>query len=173
MHWTHLVFCFTWDSVSIPRIWTSASWKGQFRCKDSEVRIVISAHVSTNSSVTMLFVHTLSFGLCSFIEVCQNMFPISYLKFWFILHVYHPEQNFFLIWWDMSSTVTGKTGPCLTWGPVRATPRCFLLALDSLVCFLLIYIHCPTLVLASSSTESRRLRSEPLYFYHCQRRHYF
>ena len=78
MYSTHLVVYFTWHMFPVPRNWTSASWKGQFRCQDSGIIILLSTPVSSNPSNIVLFVHTLSFGLWSFKEVYQNIcvFPI-------------------------------------------------------------------------------------------------
>ena len=92
MQSTHLMLCFTRDRVSIPKNWTSLTWRGQFECHDSGVMIVTSAHVSSNPSITMVFIHTLSFVFWSFIEVCQN------IHFLFSIKIFGPSSILILSW---------------------------------------------------------------------------
>ena len=73
MHSIHLMLRFTWDRRLITSNWIYASWRDQFRCQDSGVIILMSTPMSINPSITTLSIHTLSFGLWSFIEVCQNI----------------------------------------------------------------------------------------------------
>ena len=61
MHSAHLVFCFTWDMVPVPRNWTSASCRGQFGCQDAGVIIVTFTPMSNSHSVIMLSSHCLFF----------------------------------------------------------------------------------------------------------------
>lgn len=64
---------FTWDKVSIPRNWILTCWRGQSGRQDLGEIIVTSAPVSTKPSISMSFICIFSFGLWSFVAVCQNI----------------------------------------------------------------------------------------------------
>ena len=74
MHSTHLKLCFTCDGVPILINCTFASWRRQFGCTGSGVMILMSTTVSIKPTITMPFICTLSFGLWSFIDVCQHIY---------------------------------------------------------------------------------------------------
>ena len=121
----HFMHCFTWNRVLISRNWVSASWRGQFGCQDSGVMTLMSTPMSSNSSITKLFIHTLSFYCWSFIEVWQNihflfptgifdsyyMSPLSSRTVWLFSE---GTGSFNFISETCSSQWLWMTGPCLT-----------------------------------------------------------
>ena len=49
--------------------------------------------MSSNLSISKVFICTLNFGLWWFIKVCKNMFLIFYRNFWFILNIHFIIQG--------------------------------------------------------------------------------
>ena len=146
------MLCLTRDRVPIPKNWISTSWRGQCGWQDSGVMILTSAPVSSKPVINLPFTHTLSYGLCSFIEVYQNirlLCPLRFLDSFTTFnssfrplllltagmgHSNFPEEACSLQWSEM-------TGPHLPWGPVWGPPLSFPMATGCPVYLLLTYTH--------------------------------